>query len=51
MRENARLQSFKDSFRFLGTKTSQNTQVGNAVPPLIANMLAKEILKLINEKD
>ena len=51
VRENARLQSFKDSFRFLGTKTSQNTQVGNAVPPLIANMLAKEILKLINEKD
>lgn len=51
VRENARLQSFKDSFRFLGTKTSQNTQVGNAVPPLIANMLAKEILKLINEKN
>ncbi len=51
VRENARLQSFKDSFRFLGTKTSQNTQVGNAVPPLISNMLAKEILKLINEKN
>ena len=51
VRENARLQSFKDSFRFLGTKTSQNTQVGNAVPPLIASMLAKEILNLINEKN
>ena len=51
VRENARLQSFKDSFRFLGTKTSQNTQVGNAVPPLIANIFAKEILKLINEKN
>ena len=51
VRENARLQSFKDSFRFLATKTSQNTQVGNAVPPLIANMLAKEILILINENN
>jgi DNA (cytosine-5)-methyltransferase 1 len=47
VRENARLQSFKDDFIFIGNKTQQNRQVGNAVPPLLAYHVAKEIKKII----
>lgn len=42
-RESARIQSFPDSFEFLGTKGSQYKQVGNAVPPLLAKVLAQKI--------
>lgn len=49
IRENARLQSFPDDFVFLGTKTQQNRQVGNAVPPLLGYYIGKEIYRLIDD--
>lgn len=45
-REGARLQSFPDWFRFFGNKYERNSQVGNAVPPLLAIALAKEVEKI-----
>lgn len=43
IREGARLQSFKDKFKFYGTKTSQYKQIGNAVPPLLGRVIAELI--------
>lgn len=43
VRESARLQTFPDKFIFRGSSARQFTQVGNAVPPLLALQLARSI--------
>lgn len=51
-REAARLQSFDDKFVFYGTKVAIRTQIGNAVPPLMAKAIADTIYKnLANNKN
>lgn len=44
-RECARFQTFPDNFEFFGTTRTHFQQVGNAVPPLLAEVLAREIMK------
>jgi len=44
-RECARLQTFPDDYIFKGPIGRQFTQVGNAVPPLLAENLARQVLK------
>jgi DNA (cytosine-5)-methyltransferase 1 len=49
-REAARLQSFPDDFKFLGSKIEIAKQIGNAVPPLLAARIADCVYTLILSK-
>jgi DNA (cytosine-5)-methyltransferase 1 len=51
VREGARIQTFPDTYRFVGSLSSRCRQIGNAVPPLLAQVLAHSIAAQIGGEE
>ncbi len=50
-REGARLQTFPDDYKFYGSVSTKNLEIGNAVPPLLSIELAKQVYLAMSSKD
>ena len=48
-REGARIQGFPDNYVFVGSKTSKNLQIGNAVPIILGDVIGKEISRSLKK--
>ncbi|MCF4175312.1 DNA cytosine methyltransferase [Vibrio sp. McD22-P3] len=51
VREAARLQTFPDNYKFEGNRTQQYVQVGNAVPPYLAQQIGKIVIELLSQSE
>ncbi|MBQ9743639.1 MAG: DNA cytosine methyltransferase [Clostridia bacterium] len=49
IREGARLQSFPDNYKFYGSDSIKRLEIGNAVPPLLSTVIAKQMLEALNK--
>jgi DNA (cytosine-5)-methyltransferase 1 len=46
-RERARLQTFPDSFEFIGNNSQVRAQIGEAVPPLMGKVIGEVVAKIL----
>ena len=51
IREGARLQSFPDDYKFYGSDGMKRLEIGNAVPPLLSLVIAKQMLEALKSKE
>jgi DNA (cytosine-5)-methyltransferase 1 len=49
IREKARLQSFPDSFKFVGSLSNMKAEIGEAVPPLMSKAIAEALARVLDE--
>lgn len=50
-REGARLQSFPDDYKFYGSRSTKNLEIGNAVPPLLSKAISVEVLEWFKKNE